>query len=322
MSEPSRRHPLHPALPPLAAALALAALALPSGAVASGPSERIAEPASAIRDYWTPQRMRAAEPLDALTAGDSAAMDSAETGPQIGGAPSYVPAATAGAPARAAIRSGPGRIAGLDSEPVADPSAADMRAHGKVFFTIPQGDEAGDYVCSGTAVNSRNRSVVWTAGHCVFDLNGGGYTTNWSFVPAYADEAAPYGEWPARRLATTKGWQATQNLHFDLGAAVVRRSDSGRRLQRVVGGRGIAFDQPRDHRYGAFGYPAELPFTGEREYRCDSGQTGTDQPPGSGPLPMSIRCDMTAGASGGGWIVGTTLLSVTSYGYLTDPDRL
>ncbi len=61
--------------------------------------------------------------------------------------------------------------------------------HGKVFFTIPSGPEAGDYVCSRTALNSRNRSVVWTAGHCVFDTDGRVFATNWVFVPGFSARA-------------------------------------------------------------------------------------------------------------------------------------
>ena len=47
--------------------------------------------------------------------------------------------------------------------------------------------DAGDYACSGTAVRSPSRSLVWTAGHCVFDpgVLGAGYATNWEFVPGY-----------------------------------------------------------------------------------------------------------------------------------------
>ena len=35
---------------------------------------------------------------------------------------------------------------------------------------------------------------------------------------------------------------------------------------------------------------------------------------------MAIRCDMTGGSSGGGWIVGGNVYSVNSYGYLTQPN--
>lgn len=215
---------------------------------------------------------------------------------------------------------------GVTRQEVTVPSAQDARMHGKVFFTVPSGPDAGDYVCSGTVVNSRNRSVVWTAGHCVFDLeSGNSFATNWTFVPAYSADDEPYGEWPAKRLATTSGWKTSANIRYDLGAAVVAKNASGQRLQEVVGARGIGFDQPRDQRYLAYGYPAEQPpleFDGSREFRCVSDNAGSDTPVGSGPPTMAIDCDMTGGASGGGWISGTTLLSVTSYDYPIELNRL
>jgi hypothetical protein len=223
------------------------------------------------------------------------------------------------------MRSGspaPSRLPGLISERVEDPADPSVSAHGRVFFTIPSGPYRGDYVCSGTAVNSRNRSTVWTAGHCVYELTGGGFVTNWSFVPGYESGAAPYGEWPAKRLTAPRAYQTSQNLHFDFGAAVVRTNADGQRLQTLVGARGIGFDQPRDQGYVAYGYPKELPFDGEHEYTCTSPMERTDQFAGDGPPPMGIRCDMTAGASGGGWIVNGSILSVTSYGYTTRPFEL
>ena len=152
--------------------------------------------------------------------------------------------------------------------PVLDPAAADMRMHGKVFFRIVRGPKPGNYVCSGTAVNSRNRSLVMTAGHCVFDWEDhGGKVTDWAFVPAYnGDDARPYGTWPAKRTATTRQWRRGENLRYDLGAAIVRRNPAGRRLQAVVGARGIGFDQPRRQRYDIFGYPVEGAFVSTFEY--------------------------------------------------------
>jgi hypothetical protein len=40
------------------------------------------------------------------------------------------------------------------------------------------------------------------------------------------------------------------------------------------------------------------------------------------PATMGIGCDMTGGSSGGGWVVGNTVLSVTSYGYSNQPNVL
>ena len=47
-----------------------------------------------------------------------------------------------------------------------------------MFFTLG----GNDYVCSGTALLSGNKSVVWTAGHCVNE-GPGEFATNWEFVP-------------------------------------------------------------------------------------------------------------------------------------------
>lgn len=322
-----------------AALIALMLLGAPGARAAGGAgavTTATGDGPAAVRDYWTLSRMRAATdaqepPAEAIGARPdptSARVASAEASyvPAAGpdGGPTAIRSGSPATPARQDATGAAGRRA-FTREEITDPSAAQVRMHGKVFFTIPEGPEAGDYVCSGTALNSRNRSVVWTAGHCVFDTDGGGFATNWVFVPAYSAAGAPFGEWPARRLATTKGWKRSASIRYDLGAAVVASDTSGRRLGDVVGGRGIAFDQPRDQRYLAYGYPAEgnpAEFTGAREYRCISLMTGADSPLGSGPATLGIDCDMSGGASGGGWISGSTLLSVTSYGYVNEPNRL
>lgn len=291
-----------------------AAEALASGAPESA---RLASSAAEVREYWSAARMRAAEPVEVPVAAGP---------PDVGmlrasspAAASYVPAA--GAPRVLAGVPGDdsnGVIPGDTRDEILDPSEPEFRPHGKVFFTVATGEGAGDYVCSATAVNSRNRSAVWTAGHCVFPEGGTEFVSNWTFVPAYHEGAAPFGEWPAKRLATTGPWQAAANLKYDLGAAAVRRSATGEKLQDVIGARGIGFDQPRDQTYSAFGYPAVPPpleFSGEREFRCTSPPVASDEPGTTGPQTIGIECDMTGGSSGGGWVAGTTLLSVTSYGY-------
>jgi hypothetical protein len=287
----------------LAFPLALISL-LAAAPAAAVETQRVSDPAAEVRDYWTQARMRAAEPLGADPAAEpsSRALDCLPV---------------------------PSRMCAKE---VPDPTALGVRTHGKVYFSVAKGDRAGDYVCSGTVVNSRKRSVVWTAGHCVYavdeegDGDVPGFVANWIFVPAYDEGAQPFGQWPAKRLATTGPWQAAGNIKYDLGAAVVRRDAEGRRLQNVVGARGIAFDQPRQRTYEAIGYPAEnLPtvtFDGEREFSCTSDPVANDDPGTAGPATMAIRCDMTGGSSGGGWISYGKLYSVTSYGYSQELDRL
>ena len=303
-------------------ALLLPALAIPAAASAGPVSLRVDQPAGVAGEYWTKARMRAAEPVPAERDGTP---ESAPAPAPASHPATHVPPASPGsAPDAHLLR---GAAAGSTtarpaSAEVLDPTAKGVRAHGKVYFSIRKGAEAGDYVCSGTTINSRRRSVVLTAGHCVYDSQaGGGKARNWIFVPAYEEKAAPFGAWEAKKLATTKQWKKFANLRFDLGMAVVRRN-SGQRLQSVVGARGIGFDQPRKQSFDIFGYPALPPFDGEHEFLCSSAYQGTDIPGGRGPNTMAADCDMTGGSSGGGWVVGRTVVSVVSYGYEASPGVL
>lgn len=284
--------------------------------------------------FWTEERMRQAIPAETLVDPDfdgSAAGAPAEPA----GAPTFVPSSPPGAASSSALRAGSPVaadqpvpfLAGVVRELIPDPSVEAIRAHGKVFFTAKaNGSEPKMYVCSGTVVTSKVESLVITAGHCVFDAQQTGkFMDNWVFVPAYGRESRPFGVWPAKDLATTKEWRRDGNIRYDIGAAIIKRNVDGARIQRVVGSRGIAFSQPRNQRYEALGYPHTDPaggeFDGNKEYVCKSGMTRRDSPlSGSGPRTTQIRCDMTAGSSGGGWIVANAVHSVTSYSY--DADRI
>jgi V8-like Glu-specific endopeptidase len=189
---------------------------------------------------------------------------------------------------------------------------APTSTHGKVFFSLG----GNDYVCSGTALLSANKSTVWTAGHCVNE-GPGAFATNWQFVPAYKDGTAPLGVYVARNLYTPTQWRNTGNFGYDLGAAVVSPA-SGTALTDRVGGRGIAFNTSRTQTYASYGYPAAAPFSGERLWRCDSALQTSDTT--ARPATLGIGCDMTGGSSGGGWIVGSNVVSVNSYGYRNQPN--
>jgi V8-like Glu-specific endopeptidase len=314
------------------AALLGALLLWAPSAAAAGPVVAKEADDAAVRAYWTPARMRAAEPVEPPIPDPS---DSGGGGGGIAadGPPRAVAPVAAGSAKVERLSAGT-----VDSEPttrlnhvnrdeIGDPSAVPFRSHGKIFFSLRD----GDYVCSGTAISAPGRSVVWTAGHCVFDEREGEgrFAGNWVFVPGYRDGKSPFGKWPAEQLATTKQWRSKSNLKYDLGAAVVRRGAGGQTLTDVVGGRGIGFNQSRSQRYEAFGYPAQPPpleFTGGRLFRCTSDLGGTDNPQPldprkrwSGPHTNWIDCDMTAGSSGGGWVADGSVLSVNSYSYCFDP---
>ena len=265
----------------LLAALACALVAVPAAQAARVKTKAVAQDKAAVQRYWTAERMREAIPADMTLQGK--------------------PAGKPKKNARAAAQQIPPPY-----------TSAPTRTNGKVFFS----DGGSNYVCSGTALLSGNKSTVWTAGHCVHD-GASNFHTNWTFVPAYADGSRPYGTWTARTLLTTGGWANNGDFSYDTGAAVVS-TNGGSALTDVVGGRNIAFNTARNQQYAAHGYPAAPPFNGQRLWVCNSPLIYNDT--SANPPTMGIDCDMTGGSSGGGWIAGGSVVSVNSYGYTTLPN--
>lgn len=250
--------------------------------------------AHAVTDYWTAEAMLSAVPIEQMSAGPP-------------GAPADVPdnqaSPTGAAPTTGEAWAGDGAV---------------TKTAGRVFFTT-NGVRAS---CSGNAVTSANRSVVITAGHCV--KNKGTWNTNWVFVPGYDSGKAPHGEWVARLLMTTPQWDASQNLDYDIGAAVVQPLN-GRRLTSVVGDQPIGFNKRRAQDMDAFGYPVASPYNGRELVHC-GGRTTVDDALSRDHV---LACTMTAGASGGPWFLdfnqatGTGVqASVTSFGYRLRPGYL
>ncbi|WP_049568894.1 trypsin-like serine peptidase [Nonomuraea sp. SBT364] len=235
----------------------------------------------AVLDYWTPARMAAARPLDVAAPRAGRATSAAE--PTKGTPWTAPPTGASGVQLRQAPNSG-GR-----------PWTGDgvvTKATGRVFFTT-QGRNAS---CSGSAVTSDNKSVVLTAGHCV--KMGGAFHTNWVFVPGYDAGQRPFGTWAATRLLTTQEWNSGEDINFDVAAAVVAPLE-GRSLTDVVGGQGVAFNQPRRRQMYAFGYPAAAPYDGSELVYC-SGRAFDDF---LLSRDLGLTCDMTGGSSGGPWML-------------------
>ncbi|GAA4626444.1 hypothetical protein GCM10023196_034720 [Actinoallomurus vinaceus] len=245
-----------------------------------------------LERWWTPDRMRRADPLDDLAAVPMTWR------PVPAGRPSETPATT---PSTGAAWVSGGKVA---------------QTAGRVFFTY-QGHPAS---CSGDAVTSANQSTVITAGHCV--RLDGAWHTDWVFVPGYHDGQAPYGKWTAVRTLTTAQWEAREDLDYDVGVATVAPLN-GRRLTSVVGGQGIAFNQSRHRPMHAFGYPAEAPYDGSKLTYC----SGTPKDDPGKTHDLGLTCNMTSGSSGGPWFLSFdektgvgTQTSVNSFKYDAMPN--
>lgn len=276
----------HKALGALAASGALVAgLLLQTGSASA---------AGSAEDFWTAERMRSAEPLDILPV-SPADLGKVKEGVEKLIPPTGLPGAEA-FPEQGGPWTGGGKV---------------TSTAGRVFFTY-QGRQAS---CSGNAVTSANKSTVLTAGHCV--KMDGAWHTDWVFVPGYKDGQAPHGKWTAAKTLSTPQWTATEDINYDVGAAVVNPLD-GKKLTDVVGAQGVAFNSGYNKKMYAFGYPAADPYDGSKLIHC-SGNSIKD-------FLMStdhgLSCDMTGGSSGGPWFqdfdesTGTGLqASVNSFGY-------
>jgi V8-like Glu-specific endopeptidase len=280
-------------VPVIALAGAGSVQAAPSG-VASGPVA-VAHASSSAGQAWTPARMRRAEAA----------------------------VAQAGRQKRKRRRRPHWTSLNPGAKLVAD--LPGTRTIGRLFSKRPDGS---DWVCSATLVDSANRSVVWTAGHCAHSGRGGAPHTNFSFVPGFRPAAAggpaPFGIWPATYWGASQSWTIEGNAtHFrrDFGGVVLAKDGLGRTLTDVLAAaQHIAFSRKAPTKASVFGYPALAPFNGESLYQCGPNRLGrTGRVGGTGPDPIGISCSQTAGTSGGPWLkdrdratnIGT-VVSVTS----------
>ncbi|WP_285630683.1 trypsin-like serine peptidase [Actinoallomurus iriomotensis] len=212
---------------------------------------------AAVADYWTADRMEAADHVP-------------------GGRPD---AGRRLPPVRAvAQKTSTGRIS--------------SRTVGKVFFRSSASGR--DYSCSAAAVSSPSRNLISTAGHCVYDRDGG-WHQNWVFVPFFDRGRRPYGIWRATWLAAFTGWVGRTEPGLDVAFVKVAAADGGS-LVDAVGGNGIRVgSSSRTRRLTILGYPFLPPYPGDRQFSCQ----GVTVPAGR---RLRMACPLTTGASGGPWL--------------------
>ncbi len=196
---------------------------------------------------------------------------------------------------------------------------------GVLFFS----QDDVDYRCSAASIG---KDAVWTAGHCVH--TGDGTDDGWSedviFVPAYKNGEAPFGVWTAYNVWTKGFWYSSEDLRYDMGAAVLNTNSSGKTISQVVGNLGFSYNLTSSSElWFNFGYPSDAPFDGNWQYIC-SGPFAYNDTNFGNPYPVGMGCDMTHGSSGGPWIkdfsgvAGTAnfLNGNNSYRYTSHPEEM
>jgi hypothetical protein len=251
-----------------------------NGAVISvGPS--VQSTAAQTLAYWTPERLRSAQPkiLTTTRTFTASAGVAQPTGPTIvvpGAPPSvpynaslaeqlYLPNTQSGVNTAAVGSTGPRypyTIARLYPCALMGTlcSSSNLFSNvfafypntivGQLFFTEP----SGNFVCSASVIRL---SVIATAGHCV----SGGHSDffkNWLFIPAEFAGTAPFGRWTATQVFVTGPW-------FTGGGGVPNKQDDalivlapnsvGQRIGQLTGNLGYEFNAPLPTHLTQLGYP-------------------------------------------------------------------
>jgi V8-like Glu-specific endopeptidase len=322
---------------------------------------------SAVEAYWTPERLMSAQPLDlhpkvganGLPIAPEVESDQAPPAGGSGAAPSVTLPPSAAKELIPASMLEQARAAMAETEdlisipeatssfgayfttsrvfPDATTTVYPTRTAGKLFFT-EQG--VGNFVCSASVLRPR---IVVTAGHCVAhpstDESQRHFYTNWLFVPAYNNGAAPFGTWTPIEEWVTNTWYFSDGSvpnAQDVGILIIgdhpTTFSAPVKIGNVTGWLGWETGVLSNDNVTMLGYPCNLDSCLKMQY------TGAQAFESGGNNTTIYGSAMRGGASGGPWIQdygvqpagappvafgGNILVGVTSYGPIsTTPEYL
>ncbi|WP_030250801.1 trypsin-like serine peptidase [Streptomyces violens] len=275
---------------------------------------------STVRAYWTPERRAEAmaNPADAGTAHAPSAQQ--QRTPKQRTPERSTPTGRADLP-DVSMSAGPtppkGATGSADrnARPAADPELSrslrtpfphrwPWRQTGLLLFQQANGKPAQ---CTASVITHENRSTLWTAAHCLYDKESGGWTKNSIFLPGSKGGDAPYGVWVKDYSVVPQQWIDEPDYRYaDMGAMVVKKDEQRGYLQDEVGAYGYEFrsNSPENDLVFSLGYPGrgynrpDSDFSGEDQMYCAGDTVDASE---WNPLDDRLRmdCDMGGGASGG-----------------------
>ena len=272
------------------AALALLAAPASASATSSVSEHEIGQSPGEVLDFWTPERIEAAEPI---VAPESEGAGSVDGGAQ---AASVAP--------------------DQETNPALDTSYP-QRVHGRLLVLLD--GQLGQ--CSASVVTAQSRSLILTAAHCLVvpgEASGGRgiiWASNVAFQPGFRNGVSPFGNYAGTNLGTPTAFAQSGDVSFDLGAVNLAPGASGL-IQDALGARGVAFnrnpDKYRGNSFEVWGYPA-MPapaYDGQRLILCYTTFQGFES---FTSAPVVAPCNQQQGSSGGGFVRGGKVESVVSH---------
>ncbi|MFJ2988679.1 trypsin-like serine peptidase [Collimonas sp. NPDC087041] len=258
----------------LIAGSAYATVNVPTGVNTTIPAPRalVSPPQNeqAVRDYWTPARMIAAQ--------------------QSGGGGEYAP--------EVVITPGGDYLGYSEMEkPYSDKKLS--RLTGILFYR--KENDAPTH-CSASVIASNSKSLIVTAAHCVMDSR-----KNWSnylmFVPAYNSKdgvvSAPLGTWPINQTFVSQSHTNNDIAYTDVAVARVYPL-SGQKLEEIVG-EGFGYTLSENEKFPivkVLGYPGGG-YDGGTQRFCDSHTRTSTNPERPIDDLETINCTTISGNSGG-----------------------
>ena len=307
----------------LALCLGLALIPTASAQAAEPMTLRNRSAAGRVKSAWTPERLRAARPLQTpklsvAYAAPGSIAEEAVSGRSVS-APGQLPLpgirplrsnrlfdptprAAAGASVRGIAEPAGGSTGAQFTSQRLIPEDADLAypysTAGKFFFTIPG---EGDFYCSGAVLRKR---IVVTAGGCVHQGSGGnnGFYEDFLFVPAYRDGDAPYGVWEWAAVTVSAPWsQSNGRLPNAADWALVEMADQTfdgeeLRIGDVTGTLGYATRRLRPNHATILGYPVNFDG-GEWMHQVSAKDFRATAPAATNNVEYGS--DMRAGSEGG-----------------------
>ncbi|MCO5967998.1 trypsin-like serine peptidase [Actinoallomurus soli] len=178
--------------------------------------------------FWTPKRMAAATPLD--------------------GRPTQAPS---------------GKMSVASSRPTAN-TWSGSPVVGALFLS----NGSGSHYCTASVVSTSKKSLILTAGHCLYGTNG--WAKNIVFVPRYSKTkgARPYGAWTITSMYVDSRWKSHRDPDLDFGFAVVG-TRNGRRIADVVGANRLVINQGYTNRVRVIGYPMKKYSSVDKPIYCN-----------------------------------------------------
>jgi len=236
---------------------------------------------------------------------------------------------------------------------------------GILFFKLPPYGKNDSSQCTATVANTvigstpGNESVLVTAGHCIGFTPKETRDKTWKpfksayWLPSFRLQELYAGRVPKGQAAfqrwfkrsvwfplgysgasdpipvayIPKPWKEGAGYRWDFGAVVVQ--GHGRTsIMDEIGGLGVSMlGAGANSVIQSYGYPADVPFDGERLFVCKGKSSVGDRVTTAKTREvLGIGCDMTGGSSGGPWVRAGDrdlfVVSVNSYGPTGPPRKI